>query len=104
VEQARSGLQKIVLDVLRGAAPEERALLAWPVVCGSSVAAKTRALGLEKGVLRIEVPDRIWRTQLLDLIPHYTAALRGIAGVERIEFVLPGQTANLPPLVNRTER
>jgi hypothetical protein len=102
VEQARSGLQKIVQDVLRGAPPEERAFLAWPVVCGASVAAKTRPLALENGVLRVEVPDRIWRTQLLDLIPHYTAALQRIAGVTRIEFVLPGQTATLPPLLDKT--
>ena len=55
MEQARSGMQKIVLDVLCGAPPEERALLAWPLVCGTTVAAKTRALALEKGALRVEV-------------------------------------------------
>jgi hypothetical protein len=104
MEQARSGLQKIVLDALRGVPPEERALLAWPVVCGASVAAKTRVLGLENGVLRIEVPDRIWRTQLLDLIPHYTAALRGIAGVERIEFVLPGMNIQRAPVQDNSGR
>jgi hypothetical protein len=98
VEQARAGLQKIVLEALRGAPPEERALLAWPVVCGASVAAKTRALALENGALRIEVPDRIWRAQLLELTPHYAAALQRIAGVERIEFVLPGEAARPLPL------
>jgi hypothetical protein len=102
VEQARSGLQKIVLDVLRGAPPEERVLLAWPVVCGASVAVKTRALGVENGTLRIEVPDRIWRTQLLDLVPHYTAALRGIAGVERIEFILPGMNIQRAPVQDKS--
>jgi hypothetical protein len=97
VEQARSGLQKIMLDILQSAPPEERALLAWPLVCGTSVAAKTRALGVEQGTLRVEVPDRIWRTQLLELTPHYAAALKRMAGVERIEFVLPGQAMRVPP-------
>ena len=86
-----------MLDVLRGAPPEERAFLAWPVVCGASVAARTRPLAFEDGVLRVEVPDRIWRTQLLDLTPHYTAALQRLAGVKRVEFVLPGQLAQQLP-------
>ncbi len=89
MDHARGGLQKIVLEALNGAPAEEHAMLAWPVVCGASVAAKTRALNFEHGVLRVEVPDKAWRTQLLELRPHYAGALRRIAKVERIDFVLP---------------
>ncbi|MGE0404886.1 MAG: DUF721 domain-containing protein [Candidatus Korobacteraceae bacterium] len=88
MEHARSGLQKIVLDALRGAPLEERALLAWPVVCGAAVAAKTKPLALENGVLRVEVCDKTWRAQLGSLAPHYTAAMKRIAGVKQIEFVV----------------
>ncbi len=88
MEHARAGLQKIVLGALRGAPPEEAAVLAWPVVAGASVASNTRALDCLDGVLRVEVPDRVWRAQLLDLMPHYLAALKPVAKIERIEFVL----------------
>lgn len=92
MEHARGGLQKIILDALRKAAPADAAVLAWPLVCGAAVAAKTRALELKERTLRIEVPDASWRRQLEELAPRYVAALNELAPktVGRVEFVVSG--------------
>ncbi len=98
MERAATGLRKIVAEALAKAPPEEAAVLAWPLVCGTAVADKTRALELAGGALRVEVPDAGWRNQLFGFVPHYLEALNRIAGgkVERIEFVLAGETRKEP--------
>jgi hypothetical protein len=90
VEQAGVGLGKIVLDSLRRVPQGEAALLAWPLVCGSVVAERTRALEFADAVLRVEVPDAGWKREMQGLAPRYLAALNRYAGqkVERIEFVI----------------
>lgn len=93
MERAGTGLQKIVAEALRKAPQEEAPLLAWPMVCGAQLAAKTRALDFQSGVLRVEVPDAAWATQLLVFVPRYLAAVNRLTGggVQRIQFVLAGQ-------------
>jgi len=90
VEQAGVGLGKIVLDSLRRVPQGEAPLLAWPLVCGSVVAERTRALEFAGAVLCVEVPDAGWKRELQGLAPRYLAALNRYAGqkVERIEFVI----------------
>lgn len=90
MERAAAGLQKIMVDVLHRAPPEEMPMLAWPLVCGRSVAGKTRALDCIAGVLRVEVPDKTWRAQLVALVPQYLNGLNRMIGpkVQRIDFVL----------------
>ena len=90
MEQAGAGLEKIVMSSLRrvpqGAAP----LLAWPLVCGSAVAERTRALEFVGAVLRVDVPDAGWRRELQGLAPRYLAQINRYTGqkVEMIEFVI----------------
>ena len=93
MERAGTGLRKIVADALSKAPPEEAAVLAWPLVCGTAVADKTKAIALSEGVLRVEVPDAGWRNQLHGFLPHYLEALNRITNgkVERIEFVFAGE-------------
>jgi hypothetical protein len=90
VEQAGVGLGKIVLDSLRRVPQGEAPLLAWPLVCGSVVADRTRALEFADAVLRVEVPDAGWKREMQGLASRYLAALNRYAGqrVERIEFVI----------------
>lgn len=90
MERATTGLQKIVAEILHRAPPEEMPILAWPLVCGRSVAGKTRALDCIAGVMRVEVPDVTWRAQLVGLVPQYLHALERMIGpkVQRIDFVL----------------
>ena len=89
MERAAPGLQKIVVDILHRAEPAEMPMLAWPLVCGRSVAGKTRALDCIAGVLRVEVPDKTWRAQLVALVPQYLHALERMIGpkVQRVDFV-----------------
>ena len=90
MEQAGSGLEKIVLSSLRRVPQAEAPLLAWPFVCGSAVAERTRAVRFSDAVLRVEVPDTGWRREMQGLAPRYVAAMNRYTGqkVARIEFVI----------------
>lgn len=92
MEQAGRGLEKLVAQSLRQAPPGEVPLLAWPIVCGSAVAERTRALAFANGVLRVEVADLGWQTELKALAPRYLSAINRytIAPVYKIEFVVAG--------------
>jgi len=90
LERAGAGLEKIVANSLRRVPLGEAPLLAWPLVCGSVVAERTRALEFAGAVLRVEVPDAGWKREMQSLAPRYVAALNRYAGqkIERIEFVI----------------
>jgi hypothetical protein len=91
MEQAGAGLERVMLRSLRQVPQAEAPLLAWPLVCGSAVAERTRAVGFADAVLRVEVPDAGWKREMQSLAPRYLATLNRYAGqkVERIEFVIP---------------
>ncbi|MGB8597768.1 MAG: DciA family protein [Candidatus Sulfotelmatobacter sp.] len=90
LEQAGTGLEKIVVGSLRRVPQAEAPLLAWPLVCGSVVAGRTQALEFSNSVLRVEVPDAGWKREMQSLAPRYLATLNRYAGqkVERVEFVI----------------
>jgi hypothetical protein len=83
-------LEKIVQRSLKQAPPGRGPLMAWPVVCGSAVAERTRALDFEDGILRVGVPDVGWRSELQGLAPRYLAAINRytLEMVRRIEFIV----------------
>jgi predicted nucleic acid-binding Zn ribbon protein len=90
LEQAGSGLEQIVARSLRRAPPREAPLMAWPVVCGSTVAERTRALSFQDGILQVGVPDNGWKTELQALAPRYLAAVNRYTkeAVRKIDFVI----------------
>lgn len=90
LESAGSELEKIVAKSLRQMPPAQAPLMAWPVVCGSAVAERTRAISYVDGVLRVAVPDAGWRAELLVLAPRYLTAINKytVEMVRRIEFVV----------------
>jgi predicted nucleic acid-binding Zn ribbon protein len=90
MEHARGTLRKIFTEKVCGQAGEDAPLLAWPVVCGGTVAEKTRALSFVEGVLVVAVPDAAWRQQLQGMYQQYLAGLNQIAGkqVRSISFVV----------------
>jgi predicted nucleic acid-binding Zn ribbon protein len=92
MESASSGVEKIIVQVLRQAPAAQAPLLAWPIVCGSVVAERTRAVSFEGGILRVEVADTGWRTELQGLASKYLAAINRYTAeaVQRIEFVIAG--------------
>jgi hypothetical protein len=90
LNRASAGLETIIAKALHRAPASESALLAWPVVCGSAVAGRTRALGFSDGILRVEVADEGWRRELVSLAPRYVALINrySVVSVKRIEFVV----------------
>ena len=90
MESAGSDLEKIVARSLRQAPPAQAPLMAWPVVCGSAVAERTRALSFLDGVLRVAVTNVGWRSELQSLAPRYLASINRytVEAVRRIEFVI----------------
>ncbi len=64
--------------------------MAWPLACGQAVAGRTKALDFAQGILRVEVSDKGWRTELQALAPQYLAVINRYVGesVKRIEFVI----------------
>lgn len=93
VEQAAAGLEKVVARSLRLLPPAEAPLFAWPIVCGSAVAERSRAMLFSGGVLRIEVADAGWQRELQVLAPRYLEAMNRYVGqtVQRLEFVVRGE-------------
>lgn len=90
MEQAGSDLEKIVARSLRQVPPSQAPLMAWPVVCGSAVAERTRALSFSDGILRIAVADAGWKSELQNLAPRYLASINRytVEAVRRIDFVV----------------
>jgi predicted nucleic acid-binding Zn ribbon protein len=90
MQHARGTLRKIFAETVCSNAGEEAPMLAWPVVCGATVAEKTRALSFVDGVLVVAVPDAAWRSQLQQMYQQYLAGLNQIAGkqVRNISFVV----------------
>jgi hypothetical protein len=90
MEHAGSGLEKIVAESLGRVPHAEAPLLAWPLICGSVVAGRTRALSFSAGILRVEVPDAGWKRELQSLSQKYLAAMNRYAGrsVKSIEFTV----------------
>jgi predicted nucleic acid-binding Zn ribbon protein len=105
MQHAGLGLEKLVAGSLRRAPQGEAPLLAWPLVCGSSVAERTRAVSFVDGVLRVEVADAGWKRELQTLAPRYLAALNRYAGqnVNRIEFVVDATADAAGPALSRAE-
>jgi hypothetical protein len=91
VEKAAGALNRVIADALSRVPPDEAPLSAWPFVCGSGVAHRTRAVDFRQRVLRVEVPDRAWRVQMMELAPRYLAVLNTMVAqpVDRIQFMLP---------------
>jgi len=90
LEQAGPGLDKVVAECLRHAPSDEAPLLAWPLVCGSAVAERTRALSFADGVLCVEVADAGWKSELQNLAPRYLSGINRYTAdaVHKIEFVI----------------
>ena len=90
MQHARGTLKKIFTQNVCAKAGDEAPLLAWPVACGGSVAANTRAISFIDGTLMVAVPDAVWRNQLQFMSQQDLAGLNQIAGqvVRSISFVV----------------
>ena len=68
---------------LVGGLPEHRLALmraAWPVAVGADVARRTAVVAIDRGVLRIKVPDPRWQRTLQRMRAEILSRLRAVAG------------------------
>jgi predicted nucleic acid-binding Zn ribbon protein len=89
MQQATAGLAQVLGEVLRRAPVDEAVRMAWTIISGGSVGVRTRPTDFDGGILRVEVPDNVWRTQLTELERRYVNELKKLLGrdlVEHIEF------------------
>jgi hypothetical protein len=88
MEVVRTGLRQIMSDLLRTRPAEEAVLLAWPLVCGKEVAARSQAVSFADGNLVVEVADATWRNQLQSFDPRYISGYQELLGplVRSVEF------------------
>jgi hypothetical protein len=97
MEPVRTGLRQIMQDLLRTRPADEAVMLAWPLVCGKEVAARTRALSFANGNLIVEVQDATWRNQLQSFTSRYINGYEGLLGkvVQSVQFrVQPSAGSN----------
>jgi hypothetical protein len=89
MESARTGLRNIAAELLRSRPAEEAVVLAWPLVCGKEVSARTRAVAFAEGALTVEVPDATWRGQLTRFASRYVSNFTELLGpvVREVRFV-----------------
>lgn len=64
--------------------PETRACAAWAVAAGKKTAEHTRATGLVRGSLVVEVEDAVWQRQLNTLRHFLLRNLREILGDQTV--------------------
>lgn len=90
MESVRTGLRRIMSDLLRAQPAEEAVALAWPLVCGKDVAARTRAVSFNEGTLIVEVPDTAWRNQLQSFASRYINGYESLLGsvVKKMQFTV----------------
>jgi hypothetical protein len=88
MESVRTGLRQIMQDLLRARPQEEAVMLAWPLVCGKEVAARTTAVSFSDGTLTVEVSDVSWRNQLQAFASRYLNGYEGLLGqvVKSVQF------------------
>jgi hypothetical protein len=95
MEPVRTGLRQIMQDLLRTRPAEEAVILAWPLVCGKEVAARTTAVSFSNGTLSVDVSDVGWRNQLQSFAPRYLSGYEDLLGqvVKNIAFKVKGTAA-----------
>lgn len=90
MESVRTGLRQIMSDLLRARPAEEAVIMAWPLVCGKEVAARSHPVSFSEGTLIVEVSDATWRNQLQSFASRYLSEYAGLLGpvVRSVEFKL----------------
>jgi hypothetical protein len=88
VQQAGSDLERIVEQSLRQAPPLEAPLMAWPVVCGSAVAERTRAFSPYPLLLLYMSLLQLLRLLLMALLDLLFPCLIGILPLHPLVFLI----------------
>lgn len=83
-------VRKLRLDAVAAAQP---AVNDWPVIVGARIAAHTRAVSIERGVLLVVADSPAWMTQLAYLKPQLLRKLSARVGRDRVTDIrfIPGR-------------
>ena len=60
----------------------DRLEAAWPVACGTAMAAHGEIVGFEKGIVEVHVRDAVWLDQMRSMGSVLQSQLAKIAGVK----------------------
>lgn len=81
MDSMRDMLRKNLGRSLEAMPEADRLAAAWPVACGKAMADRGVITGYDAGIVRIEVADSVWLTQMLSMRPMLERELARIAGV-----------------------
>ena len=87
LSQPMESIRTVLELLLRQLPPEsadEAALLAWSIVAGPGILARTRAERLEGGILHVRVCDATWLRQLEAVRGDLVQALNRLLGGQKI--------------------
>lgn len=78
---------------LRGMEDESRLAAAWTVACGRALAGRGTVVGYAGGVVRVEVEDGLWLSQMISIRAALARTLAEASGlpVHGVDFVLKGR-------------
>ena len=77
----RDLLQENLCRSLQAMREVDRLVAAWPVVCGTAMAAHGEVVGYEDGVVSLEASDAAWLQQMMSMQGQIAGELGRIAGV-----------------------
>jgi len=83
--------------------PAEIAAAAWPAAVGKRLAGRTTVAGFDRGRVRVEVEDELWRKNLLGLKGQILANLRRLIGVDMVDEIVFELSVPRRPPARETE-
>ena len=100
MEGMRALLRGLLGRSLKAMRAEDRLAAAWPVACGSAMAAHGEVTGYADGVVSVVVWDRAWMQQMQSMSGVLERELAKISGVAvsgiHFELKVPGTRYQVP--------
>ena len=81
MDAIRSLLKSSLARGLHGLAGQDKLELAWIVVCGPALAARSTVTGYADGIVTVEVTDRPWLEEIRSIKENLAAELERVAGL-----------------------
>jgi Dna[CI] antecedent, DciA len=82
MEGMRDLLKGVLGKSLSALEEVDRLAAAWPVACGSAMAAHGTVVGYADGIVRVEVKDAAWLQQLVSMRGQLVGEMSRISGVK----------------------
>jgi len=86
MEKMRALLQNSLRRSFSALAEEDRLSMAWMILCGRVVGARSSVIGYSDGIVKIEVFDGTWLEEVRRMRDHLQRELARISGVPVTEL------------------